>query len=33
MSKRAEEMAIEQTLADVKFFTENEGTLRLVSIL
>ena len=29
MSKRADEMAIEQTLSDMKFFTENEGTLRL----
>jgi Set1/Ash2 histone methyltransferase complex subunit ASH2 len=29
MSMRAEEMAVEQTLADMKFFTENEGKLRL----
>ncbi len=29
MSKRAEEMAVEQSLADMRFFTENEGTLRL----
>ena len=29
MSRRAEEMAVEQTLADMKFFTENEGKLRL----
>ena len=29
MSKRADDMAIEQTLSDMKFFTENEGTLRL----
>lgn len=29
MSKRAEEMAVEQTLADMKFFTESEGKLSL----
>jgi hypothetical protein len=29
MSKRSEEMAVEQTLADLKFFTEHEGSLRL----
>ena len=29
MCKRAEEAAVEQTLADMKFFTENDGKLRL----
>ena len=29
MCHRAEEMAIEQSLADMKFFTENDGKLTL----
>ena len=29
MSARAEEAAIDQTVADMRFFTENEGKLRL----
>lgn len=29
MSVRADEVAVEQTLADLKFFTENEGKLKL----
>lgn len=29
MCKRADEVAVEQTVADMKFFTENEGRLRL----
>ena len=29
MSARAEESAVDQTVADMRFFTENEGKLRL----
>ena len=29
MSARAEEAALDQTMADMRFFTENEGKLRL----
>ena len=31
MSSRAEEASIDQTVADMRFFTENEGKLRLES--
>ena len=29
LSERAKEVAVEQCLADMKFFTENDGRLRL----